>query len=91
MLYADSNRITLKYTGEDSVVSGYALHIEGVCVEPKLLALYNQMNGAGRRQLPALKPFQPLGRARGVEIQVTIRDTGKFMDPRVRKDWWRGR
>lgn len=91
VLYADPNRITLKYTGEDSVVNGYAIQIEGICVEPKLQALYNQMNAAGRRQLPALKPFQPLGRARGVEIQVAIRDTGKFMDPRVRKDWWRGR
>lgn len=91
VLYADPNRITLKYTGEDSVVSGYAIQIEGICVEPKLQALYNQMNSAGRRQLPALKPYQPLGRARGVEIQVAIRDTGKFMDPRVRKDWWRGR
>lgn len=91
VLYADANRITLKYTGEDSVVNGYAIHVEGICVEPRLLALYNQMNGAGRRQLPALRPHQPFGRARGVEIQVAIRDTGKFMDPRVRKDWWRGR
>ncbi len=91
VLYADSNRITLKYTREDSVVSGYTVHVEGVCVEPRLLNLYNQMNAAGRRQLPALRPGQPFGRARGYEIQVAIRDTGKFMDPRVRKDWWRGR
>jgi hypothetical protein len=91
VLYADSNRITLKYTREDSVVSGYAVHIEGVCIEPRLQSLYNQMNGAGRRQLPALRAGQPFGRARGYEIQVAIRDTGKFMDPRVRKDWWRGR
>lgn len=91
VLYADSNRITLKYTREDSVVSGYAVHVEGVCVEPRLLNLYNQMNASGRRQLPALRPGQAFGRARGYEIQVAIRDTGKFMDPRVRKDWWRGR
>lgn len=91
VLYADSNRITLKYTREDSVVSGYAIHVEGICVEPRLLNLYNQMNAAGRRQLPALRPGQAFGRARGYEIQVAIRDTGKFMDPRVRKDWWRGR
>lgn len=91
VLYADPNRITLKYTGEDSVVNGYAIHVEGICVEPRLLDLYNRMNAAGRRQLPALRAGQPFGRARGVEIQVTIRDTGKFMDPRVRKDWWRGR
>lgn len=91
VLYADANRITLKYTGEDSVVNGYAIHVEGICVEPRLLDLYNRMNAAGRKQLPALRANQPFGRARGVEIQVAIRDTGKFMDPRVRKDWWRGR
>ena len=91
VLYADTNRITLKYTGEDSVVKGYALHVEGVCVEPNLLALYEQMNAAGRGRLPALRAGQALGRARGDEIQTAIRDTGRFMDPRTRKDWWRGR
>ena len=91
VLYADHERITLKYTGEDSVVSGYALHIDGLCVEPNLMSLYNRMNAAGRSQLPALRAAQPFGRARGNEIQVAIRDTGRFMDPRVRKDWWRGR
>jgi hypothetical protein len=91
VLYADKNRITLKYTGEDSVVSGYAIHIEGVCTDPNLLALYEQMNAAGRRHLPALRAGQAFGRARDKEVQVTIRDTGRFMDPRVRKDWWRGR
>lgn len=90
VLYADSQRITFKYTGEDSVVQGYAIHVEGVCVEPNLLALYEQMNAAGRRQLPALRAGQAFGRARGNEIQVAIRDTGRFMDPRTRKDWWRG-
>ncbi len=91
VLYADKERITLKYTGEDSVVSGYAIHIDGICTEPSLLALYQQMNSSGRGNLPALKAIQPFGRAIGAEIQVAIRDTGRFMDPRVRKDWWRGR
>jgi LysM repeat protein len=90
VLYADANRITLKYTGEDNVVYGYTLHVEGICVEPSLLALYEQMNAAGRGQLPALRAGQAFGRARGNEIQVAIRDTGRFMDPRTRKDWWRG-
>ena len=48
-------------------------------------------NGEGRRHLPALRAGQPFGRANGDEIQVAIRDTGKFMDPRTRKDWWHGR
>jgi hypothetical protein len=91
VLYADTNRITLKYTGEDSVVNGYAVHVEGVCVEPSLLALYEQMNAAGRGRLPVLRAGQAFGRAWGNEIQAAIRDTGRFMDPRTRKDWWRGR
>jgi hypothetical protein len=91
VLYADQERITLKYTGEDSVVSGYTLHVEGVYVEPNLLALYEQMNTAGRRHLPALRAGQAFGRARENEIRAAIRDTGRFMDPRTRKDWWRGR
>ena len=91
MLYADTNRITLKYTGEDSVVNGYSIQVEGVCTEPNLLALYKRMNAAGRGHLPALRPGQAFGRARGNEIQVAIRDTGRFMDPRTRKDWWQGR
>ncbi len=90
VLYADRNRITLKYTGEDSVVNGYTLHVEGICVEPSLLALYERMNAAGRGQLPALRAGQAFGRARGDEVQVAIRDTGRFMDPRTRKDWWQG-
>ncbi len=90
VLYASKERITLKYTGEDTVATGYAIHVDGICVEPGLLGLYHKMNGEGRRHLPALRPGQPFGRAIGDEIQVAIRDTGKFMDPRVRKDWWHG-
>ena len=89
VLYANQERITLKYTGEDNVVTGYTLHVEGICVEPNLLALYEQMNDAGRAHLPALRAGQAFGRARGNEIGIAIRDAGRFMDPRVRKDWWR--
>jgi hypothetical protein len=90
VLYASATRITLKYTREDNVVDGYTVHIEKVCVEPKLLAMYQQMNTAKRGALPALRPGQPLGRATGSEIGVVIRDKGTFMDPRSRKDWWSG-
>ncbi len=89
VLYASIERITLKYTREDNVVQGYTLHVENVCVEPNLLALYQSWNSAGRGQLPALRPGQAFGRARGGEIGVAIRDNGSFMDPRSRKDWWR--
>jgi hypothetical protein len=90
VLYASADRITLKYTREDNVVSGYTLHVESLCVDPGLLALYQQCNSAGRRTLPALRAGQAFGRARGGEVVVAIRDTGTFMDPRARGDWWLG-
>ena len=91
VLYASTERITLKYTSDDHVVWGYTLHVENVCVEPSLLALYQSWNEAGRSRLPALRAGQAFGRARGSEIGVAIRDTGSPMDPRSRKDWWQGR
>jgi uncharacterized protein YraI len=90
VLYASPERITVKYTPDDNVVSGYTVHIENVCVEPGLLALYEQLNEAGRGALPGLRAGQPLGRATGSEIGVVVRDNGSFMDPRSRKDWWTG-
>jgi len=90
VLYATEERITLKYTPHDNVVNGYTIHVENVCVEPSLLALYQQWNGAGRAELPALEAGQAFGRARGWEIGVAIRDAGTFMDPRSDKDWWQG-
>jgi hypothetical protein len=91
VLYAAKHTITLKYTVEDNVVKGYTVHLSGVCIEPGLQSLYDQCNAAGRTQLPALKSRQPLGRAVDTEIQAAIRDTGSWMDPRARKDWWQGR
>jgi hypothetical protein len=91
VLYASATRLTLKYTGEDNVLRGYTLQLEGVCVEPRLLALYQQQNAAGRGHLPALRAGQAIGRAMGDELGVAIRDSGTFMDPRSRKDWWKGR
>jgi len=91
VLYATEERITLKYTPHDNVVEGYTLHVENVCVEPRLLALYRAWDTAGRGRLPALEAGQAFGRARGGEIGVAIRDTGSFMDPRSLRDWWQGR
>jgi LysM repeat protein len=91
VLFATDDQITLKYTGEDNVVYGYTIHVDGVCVDPVLQDLYKEMNNSGRGHLPALKASQAFGRASGNEIRIAIRDTGRFMDPRVRKDWWRGR
>ncbi len=88
VLYATKETITLKYTLSDDVVYGYTIHLANVCVEPSLLALYDQSNAAGRTHLPALAGNQALGRVRGTELLVTIRDTGSWMDPRSRKDWY---
>ena len=91
VLYATEERITLKYTLEDNVVRGYTVHVENVCVEPSLLALYQKWNEAGRGRLPALRGGQPFGRALGGAIGVAIRDTGTFMDPRARQSWWQAK
>jgi hypothetical protein len=91
VLYAEPTRLTLKYTPDDNVVAGYTLHLENICVDENLLALYQQLNAAGRTELPALRPGQPLGRAPDTEIDAAIRDNGSFLDPRSRKDWWQGR
>ncbi len=88
VLYASERRLTLKYTREDNVIHGYTIHIEDICVEPRLLALYRACNDDGRQDLPALRGGQGVGRVRGTEVGVAIRDCGSFMDPRSRKDWW---
>ena len=91
VLYASEERITLGYTRDDSVAPGYAVHLEGLCVDPNLLALYRQANQAGRSNLPALRNGEILGTVKVNEVLGAIRDRGDFMDPRARKDWWRGR
>ena len=89
VLYASPDRLTLKYTSEDNMIAGYGLHLENVCVDANLLALYQQLNSAGRHQLPALQAGQAIGRARSDHVGVAVRDTGAFMDPRSHYDWWR--
>ena len=93
VLYAEEQRITLGYTRKDTVSTGYVVHLENVCVDPNLVALYKaQMDAAGWHatgHLPALRNNQPLGTALGQELRVAIRDAGTFMDPRSGKDWWK--
>jgi hypothetical protein len=88
VLYADSTSLTIKYTREDTVVSGYTIHLGNICPEPRLLALYQNCNASGRLRLPALRNGHALGRASGSELLVAIRDNGDFMDPRSGKEWW---
>ncbi len=90
VLYAEERRITLVYTRDDTAAKGYVVHIENFNVDASLLALYRKENEAGRKKLPALHNGEVIGVASGTSIQVAVRDTGSFMDPRARKDWWIG-
>lgn len=91
VLYAEEQRLTLKYTREDNVVYGYTVHLEALCVDPNLLAIYRQANAQGRGYLPALRNGQVVGVALDSQVRVAVRDGGTFMDPRSRKDWWQDR
>jgi len=88
VLYASQQSITLKYTREDGLAGGYTVHIDGICVEPTLQALYDQVDAEGRTDLPAVFGHQPIGRAWGEEIRIAIRDVGTLLDPRWLGDWW---
>ncbi len=93
VLYAATDRITLHYTRDDIVTTGYTIHIEDVCVDANLLALYNTLESAGRYSQPTfnlvtLTALQPIGTALGSEMRIVIRDSGGFMDPRSLTDWW---
>jgi hypothetical protein len=90
VLFAHATGITV-YIGRDDDFHGYVAHIEGVCVDPDLLRQYRKLHAAGRQELPALRAHEAFGRAVGPEIQVALRDTGHFLDPRSRNDWWQGR
>lgn len=103
VLFADEDSVTLKYTREDSVGSGgYAVHIDKICTDPNLLALYNALdNPNGPRyvyvppqerpyayNLPQLPAGKPVGVARGNEVVIAIVDSGSFMDTRSCNEWW---
>lgn len=101
VLFADADTVALRYTREDSSGSaGYTVHIDNLCTDPNLLALYNQLDDpAGPRyvfhyrgyccyDLPALPAGAPLGTACDGEIVVAVTDSGPFMDPRSCNEWW---
>jgi hypothetical protein len=88
VLYADAGQIALKYTWEDRVDTGYLVHLVNLCVDPNLVALYRRLNAAGRHTLPAVYNLSIIGTALGDEVDVIVRDSGSFLDPRSRQDWW---
>ena len=66
-------------------MSAYAIHYEGLNVDPNLLEAFRN---SPKDQLPGLTLDTPVGTANG-ELIVAVRDKGAFMDIRTRKDWWR--
>jgi hypothetical protein len=88
VLYAEERRLTVTYTRRDTAAVGYLIHLEDFAVNPGLVALYEQLNAAGRGQLPALRNGEVIGVADRGSIKIATRDTGQFLDPRACKDWW---
>jgi len=88
VLYAETTRLTIAYTRDGTVANGYAIHLEKLCVDPNLLALYRAGNAGGRYELPGLHNGQRVGVAAADELRVAVRDRGTFMDPRSQHDWW---
>ena len=101
VLFADEDSIALRYTRDDSSApGGYTVHVDNICTDPNLLALYNLLDDPdGPRyqfpnpsyNLPSLPAGHPFGTARGEGIGVAIVDTGGFMDPRSCNEWWQER
>jgi hypothetical protein len=93
VLYADAGQITLHYGDADRVDSGYTVYLAAFCVDPNLVALYRAQLLAGKRatgQLPAIRNDEKVGAVKADVVTVAIRDSGPFLDPRSRKDWWQG-
>jgi hypothetical protein len=88
VLYADVGQIALKYTWEDRVDEGYLVHLVNLCVDPNLVALYEHLDAEGRRRLPGVTNLSAIGTARGDKVDVIVRDSGSFLDPRSWQDWW---
>ncbi len=88
VIFVDDTLLTLKGTREDGIVIGYGFHFVDICVDPQIRQLYDQGNAAGRGELPGILHGQAIGRAKTNSMIIGIRDSGAFMDPRVRKDWW---
>lgn len=98
VIYADANTIAIHYTREDTAALGYTVHIDNICVDPNLLALYNSLDVTARNtysgsrpygyNLPGLTAGKVFGTASANVIFVAIVDSGALMDPRSCKEWW---
>lgn len=89
VVYADTNRVSIKYGDGDSLASGYAVELNNICTDINLLRIYRDAR-KNNKTLPRLKFGDHLGQAlpNSNELMVIVRDTGSFIDPRSIKDWW---
>ena len=88
LIYATQTQATLVHGLGEHPSDGYFIHLDNFCVDPNLLTSYNSDNAGGRTVMPVLKPGQVIGYGNGSDIRIAIRDSGDWMDPRARKDWW---
>jgi hypothetical protein len=98
VIFADEDSITLRYTrGDSACCAGFTLHVDKICTDPNLLALYNSLDDpSGPRyeypntsyNLPNLPAGKRFGTAQGEEVVVAIADAGCFLDPRSCQDFW---
>ena len=97
VIFADENTVALHYTREDTSAVGYTIHIDNICTDPNLLALYESLdNENGPRydypssgyNLPALPAGKMIGTTGMGDMVVAITDTGAFMDTRSCNEWW---
>lgn len=102
VMYADSDTIAIHYTAEDTASFGYTVHVDNICTDPNLLALYNQLdNASGPRythqysgwhtysyNLPYLAIGQTFGTAHDTEIRVKVVDSGGTVEPRSCWNFW---
>lgn len=102
VMYADADTVALKFSRADSAApgSGYTMHIDNICTDPALLALYNSLDNTARNtyygtpdlnndyDLPGLTAGQVFGTARDTEIRVAVVDSGSYLDPRSCWELW---
>jgi hypothetical protein len=105
VLFADEDTVTLAFTRFDTAARGYAVHIDNICTDPNLLALYNSLDDPqGPRyvyvdpsnrpytyDLPTLTAGQPIGTVGAGDPVVAIVDSGTIQDPRSCNEWWQVR
>ncbi len=87
--YASADSIALSYRDDGIIrgdVNGYAVQLGGLTVDPELVVAYNRAAAAGQRLM--LAGDYQIGYTTGNELLLVIRDTGSFMDPRWKNDWW---